>query len=172
MTRIIVTNEEGDTKEITKDNYFIFDNYFNIAHKVEWDENDVHYVCEKTYQMYPIFSSQKMVILYRSDSPEFKRPDNLIIHNPDKSVYKTVTVPPFINETVLKTKINPFNHPEGFSYLKELINIEGKEYLVIGINTYAYMGSRMGHCTMIEERALDIETGLFHPTWNKGPLYW
>lgn len=172
MTNITITNEEGDTKIITETNYADYDNLFRVVKRVEWDYNGSHYSCENSYQFYPIFPLQKIIILYPDEHAEFPHPGNLVIYHPDKSVDKIVRVPSFINEIVIKTRINPLNGPEGFSYLKELIQIEDQPHLVTGISTYAYMGSRMGHCTMIEERALNIETGQFHPQWNKGPLYW
>lgn len=171
MKNIIIINEDGNKKEITESNYAEYDTFFRFIKQIEWDHEGQHLTCGNSYQVYLIPQKQKLAVLYMEENPDFPPPGNLVIHNADKSVHKIVKVPGFINETVIQKRVHPPTSPEGFVYLSKLLEIDGALHLIVGIETYTNSGVRMGPGTMIEERALDIDTGIFHPTWNNAPIY-
>ena len=118
---------------------------------------------------YPFFRLNRFLMLYIND-PNFIPPDNMIIYNSDGSIFKKVPVPHF-NHPQTKDEIQKYLKPNkmkgtdvhpSFYSIGTLEDIERKKYLTIHITEPVIF--KYSH--YYEERALDIESGEWHPSWS------
>lgn len=179
MTNLIAYRQTDEpiyiTPDIAPDNYsgelFKMRTEYEIT-KIQWEEKGNTYSISSQAGFYcnPIISEKKIACIYINDD-NFKTPSNLVIHQEDAGIHKTVTTPLFICPTIINDKLVDLNKPGKFQNFGNVIEIDGKPYPIINIGAPGHH-VRWLDCTIVEQRALDIETGLFHPTWVKGPQYW
>jgi hypothetical protein len=114
---------------------------------------------EENFSFFPIYSLNKIAVVWYGDS-RYPPPTNLVIYNVDATVHKLIAAP-----EILKFK----NGIRGkFANFRGLKIIDNYQYLIVNI----YTGSNAGRAgDLMELRALDLETGEFHPTWHDN-LYW
>lgn len=171
IENMIVTNKEGNAKEIDNSNLAENDLQFTFVEKVTWKSNGKSYQLSNFLWYFPLFMQNKIVCIEHKDFMQSPHPNNLIVYNDDKSIYKTISVPPFINEQTIRESIRPKSEPGKFEVLELIKLIDGKQHLIVLISTETHH-AKWGLCPLLEKRALDIETWQWHPTWSEGGLYW
>jgi hypothetical protein len=141
---------------------------FELIKSLSWKSNmfNVEIVIDDTASSFPFFSKNKIVVLF-NNQPEFAQPNNLVIFNGDGTIFKR-PLPSFIHQMSLKEMLEYHDRHKNkqeiqpvFRGIHNFMEIDGKGYLTVSITEKAVF--ELSH--YFETRALDIDTGEWHPTW-------
>lgn len=140
--------------------------HFQTLKAISWVSNSVTFELanQSEISFYPVFNLNKIAITWYSHNV-YKEPSNLVLYNDDATVHKIITVPIFIDKglALIVSKGKKKAEFSGFAGIKE---IDGQNYLMVDISSNYYEGPYYQNLAL-ERRALDVESGEFHPTWNQ-----
>ena len=173
MKNLILKSYHDEFCVIDNDSDFLNIRFkFGVIKSLSWKEDitDVEIPINETASCYPFFKKNKIVVLF-NNQPEFAKPGNMVIFKGDGTIFKRLTPPcfihpmsiSFIEQHLKKNKISMDDVKPVFGGIYDLEKIDGKEYLHVIIDEEIIFK----HTHFFEERALDITTGEWHPTWRK-----
>ncbi len=174
MNSIISIDTDGKETEINSqfDIENISHRVFQSSKQLSWEYGGKIYRISNQGQFafYPAFVLAKLGLVWQSNDI-YKHPQNFVIYNADATVHKVITVPPFISSELLNDGYVDNSKPGMFENFSRLQNIEGSVHFIVNISAES-VHVHYGRCLHVEKRALQIESGEFHPTWCKGGIYW
>jgi hypothetical protein len=172
MESFFITNTQDKTTTLfpNSDLGCLYVHFQNIV-LLRWAVNDKAYEFSNSgpFFFFPLFSSNKFCIVWFAH-PLHAHPGNLVIYNVDSSIHKIVSAPAFINEKLLADKYADTTKLGSFQNVGEFEVVDNEEYLAVQIGTDSF-SPQYGPCMHVEVRALNVESGMFHPTWSK-VQYW